>query len=110
MCAALNARTNIHGSLRHFDCSSSDPNSELRMRPYNDVAEMFKKDLEREQEKLRRYRDGKLRSMTLDEDRWRDSTVIAIEETKQRIAELKSRIAENPFRTLDGRILTAGVR
>jgi hypothetical protein len=59
---------------------------------YNEVVEIFKKDLEREHEKLRLYRNGELRWMALEADRWRDSTVSAIEQTKQRITELQARI------------------
>ena len=62
------------------------------MGQYNELLEIFKKDLEREQEKLRLYRRGELRSMTLEADRWCDSTVTDIEQTKQRITELKDRI------------------
>ena len=64
------------------------------MDQYNELVEIFKKDLEREQEKLGLYQNGELRSMTLESDRWCDSTVIAVEQTKQRITELKGRIAK----------------
>ena len=64
------------------------------MGQYDEFVEMFKKDLEREQEKLRLYERGELRSMSLEADRWCDSTVNAIEQTKQRITELKARIAK----------------
>jgi hypothetical protein len=64
------------------------------MDQYNELVEIFKKDLEREQEKLLIYQSGKLRSMTLEADRWYDSTMAAIEQTKQRITELKDRITK----------------
>jgi len=70
------------------------PSNELCMGQYNELVEIFKKDLEREQEKLLIYQSGKLRSMTLEADRWYDSTMTAIEQTKQRITELKDRIAK----------------
>lgn len=62
------------------------------MRQYNEFIEIFKRDLEAERAKLRLYRSGELRSMSLEADRWCDSTVIAIEQIKRRIAELKARI------------------
>jgi hypothetical protein len=62
------------------------------MGQYNEFVEIFRKDLETEQEKLRIYQRGELRSMTLEADRWCDSTVTAIEQTKKRITELKDRI------------------
>ena len=61
---------------------------------YNEFVDIFKKDLEREEEKLRLYQKGELQSMTLEADRWCDSTLIAIEQTKQRITELKARISK----------------
>jgi hypothetical protein len=64
------------------------------MGQYNELVEIFKKDLEREQEKLQIYQSGKLRSMTFEADRWCDSTITAIEQTKQRITELKDRITK----------------
>jgi hypothetical protein len=64
------------------------------MGQYNEFVEIFKKDLEREQEKLLIYQSGKLRSMTLEADQWCDSTLTAIEQTKQRITELKDRITK----------------
>jgi hypothetical protein len=64
------------------------------MGQYNELVEIFKKDLEREQEKLQIYQSGKLRSMTLEADRWCDSTLTAIEQTKQQITELKDRITK----------------
>jgi hypothetical protein len=64
------------------------------MGQYNELVEIFKKDLEREQEKLQFYQSGKLRSITLEADRWCDSTLTAIEQTKQRITELKDRITK----------------
>jgi len=64
------------------------------MGQYNEFVEIFKKDLEREEEKLRLYQKGELRSMTLEADRWCDSTLIAIEQTKQWITELKARISK----------------
>lgn len=68
------------------------PSSELHMGQYAEFIEIFKKDLEREQEKLRLYQRGELRLMTLEADRWCDSTMIAIEQTKQRMAELQASI------------------
>ena len=59
------------------------------MRQYNEVVEIFKNHLAKEQEKLRVYQRGELREMTLEAGRWCDSTVIYIEQTKQRIRELK---------------------
>jgi hypothetical protein len=64
------------------------------MGQYNELVEIFKKDLEREQEKLGLYQNGELRSVALESGRWCDSTVIALEQTKQRITELKARIAK----------------
>ena len=62
------------------------------MGQYAEFIEIFKKDLEREQEKLRLYQTGELRMMTLEADRWCDSTLIAIEHSKQRMTELQARI------------------
>jgi IS30 family transposase len=62
------------------------------MGQYKEFIEIFKQDLEKEQEKLRIYQRGELRSMTLEAGQWCDSTVIAIEQTKQQITELKDRI------------------
>jgi hypothetical protein len=64
------------------------------MGQYNEFIEIFKKDLEREQEKLRIYQSGKLRSMSLEASRWCDSTVSAIEQTKKRITQLKDRLTK----------------
>jgi hypothetical protein len=64
------------------------------MRQYNEVAEIFKKHLAKEHEKLRVYQRGELRSMALEEGRWCDSTVLHIEQTKQRIRELKDLIIQ----------------
>jgi hypothetical protein len=58
------------------------------MRQYNEAVEIFKNHLAKEQEKLRVYQRGELRTMTLEAGRWCDSTVIDIEQTKQRIREL----------------------
>ena len=66
----------------------------LCMGQYNEFVQIFKKDLEREQEQLRLYQRGELRTMSLEADRWCDSTVNAIEEIKQRITELKARLAK----------------
>jgi hypothetical protein len=62
------------------------------MGQYKEFVEIFKKDLEKEQEKLRIYQRGELRSMTLETGRWCDLTLIAIEQTKQQITELKDRV------------------
>jgi hypothetical protein len=62
------------------------------MGQYKEFIEIFKQDLEKEQEKLWIYQRGELRSMTLEAGQWCDSTVIAIEQTKQQITELKDRI------------------
>jgi len=67
---------------------------QLCMGQYNELVEIFKKDLEREEEKLRLYRRGELRLMTLAADQWCDSTMTDIEQTKQRITELKDRITK----------------
>ena len=68
------------------------PRSELHMDQYAEFIEIFKKDLEAEQQRLQLYQRGELRMMTLEADRWCDSTLIAIKETKQRITELEDRI------------------
>src|SRR5262245_1782007 len=68
------------------------PSSELHMGQYAEFVEIFKKDLEREQEKLRLYQRGELRMITLEADRWGDSTLIAIEQTNRLMTELQARI------------------
>ena len=62
------------------------------MDQYAEFIGICKKDLEGEQEKLRLYERGELRIMKLEADRWCDSTLVAIEQTKQRITELQARI------------------
>src|SRR5262245_769530 len=90
--------TNVGGgperiSVRTFmdDCGLA---MSLCMGQYNEFVQIFKKDLEREQEQLRLYQRGELRTMSLEADRWCDPTVNAIEEIKQRITELKARLAK----------------
>ena len=64
------------------------------MGEYDAIVEFLKNDLEREHGKLRLYQKGELRMMSLEGDRWTDITVIAVEETKRAIGELKARLAK----------------